>query len=110
MLAATPKQKKTDYVVKFGYVYSDAHGNHYKAGEVVALSQQEYELSRHRVIPFVSKEQLVQEGAPRKEPVPSRKAPANIPQPHVPVVEEEKDQVESANLTDVIGRGKYEIK
>lgn len=118
MLAATKKMPRKDYVVKYGYVYSDAHGNHYKAGEVVALSEKEADLAKHRVTPYVSPKQVKAEGDHR--PLPGLSARTYVGQPEVAestkeAAEVEADEIEEAEkvhdtLSGVLGRGEYEIK
>ena len=49
MLSASPQERKKQYVVKNGYVYSDSRGNHYKPGETVYLLDKERDLAKHRL-------------------------------------------------------------
>lgn len=69
MLPAQKQVERKLYVVKNGYVYSDAHGNNYRPGEEVSLTKQQYDLARHRLTPVVKKE----EEKPKPKALPASK-------------------------------------
>lgn len=116
MLQATSKSPRTEYVVKYGYVYSDPHGNHYGPGDVVSLTDKEFDLARHRVKRYVSPEQVKQEGEARKpSPIYAGK-PADPAEPaKAPVKESSKKDAkdeddELSNIAGVLGNKKYLVK
>ena len=55
MLSARTKDKRSRYKVRFGYIYSDAHGSHYRPGDIVELSEREADLAKHRIEKVVEK-------------------------------------------------------
>lgn len=106
MLSATKQQKRKDYIVRYGYVYSDGHGNSYRPGDIVSLTNQEYDLCKHRVKPFVSQDQAKIEATERPNPPLYPKTP--LPE----TVEEEKEEiiVEGRELVGAINSGDYIVK
>ncbi len=112
MLGATKAVGRKEYVVKYGYVYSDPHGNHYKPGDVVSLTAKEYDLAKHRVTPFVQKDQVrfeSQDRPPAGIYGRSLQAPIEPVQPD-PSSKKKEDQEDLAPLSGILGRGEYEVK
>jgi len=119
MLKTNKPTKRKEYVVKYGYVYSDSYGNHYKAGGLVPLSEKEYDLAKHRVKLYINPNQLEIEGLPRERPQPSSRHIINVQPPvtlpNAPKAEPEKeaeatDEDSRKELSAMLGRGSYEIK
>lgn len=122
MLQAKKSQPRKEYIVKFGYVHSDPHGNHYKPGDIVALTAQEADLAKHRVSPYVSPTQVKQESDPR--PSPGLASRTYVGEPDKAETEqadavktEEKTKPEKSKtkqdndpLAGVLGRGDYQVK
>lgn len=107
MMQAKPATKRKPYVVKKGYVYSDPYGTSYRPGELVQLSEKEYDLAKHRVTPFVA------------PPEPEVEAPVTGNQ-YFPTPGEDMDALKMLNAGDVdplddemkklLGPGQYETK
>jgi hypothetical protein len=110
MLSAAKQLPRKEYVVKFGYVYSDGTGNNYRAGEIVSLTEKEYDLSRHRVKPYIGPSQVEEESGPR--PVPSLyQKPTMTPiKEEVEESSEKVQGIDEGSLAGVFGSKNYEVK